>query len=130
MSTTFADPADDNEPRNDTADNTPETVEVTETVETPAAPTGPPAVVYIQAAKPTIAPDGSPISEKSRLAAALLCWFLGVFGIHRFYVGKIGTGILMLVTLGGLGIWVLIDLIIILIGSFRDKENKLILNWQ
>ena len=74
--------------------------------------------------------EGSPISDKSRLAAAILCWFLGVLGIHRFYVGKIGTGILMLITLGGFGIWALIDFIMILIGSFRDKENKLILNWQ
>jgi len=43
------------------------------------------------------------ISPKSRLAALLLCALLGVLGVHRFYVGKIGTGILMLVTLGGSG---------------------------
>ena len=46
-------------------------------------------------------------SPKSRLAALLLCWFFGIFGVHRFYVGKIGTGILQIVTLGGLGIWTL-----------------------
>ena len=73
--------------------------------------------------------NGEPVSEKSRLAAALLCWFLGVIGVHRFYVGKIGTAILMIVTLGGLGVWVLIDLIMILVGSFRDKEGKKLVNW-
>jgi TM2 domain-containing membrane protein YozV len=63
------------------------------------------------------------------LAAVLLCFFLGYFGIHRFYVGKIGTGVLMIITLGGLGIWVLIDLIMILVGSFRDKQGRKLYNW-
>ncbi len=67
-------------------------------------------------------------SEKSFVAALLLCFFLGAFGIHRFYVGKIGTGILMLLTLGGLGIWALIDFIIIAIGSFKDAEGRRIRN--
>ena len=79
--------------------------------------------------KPMLTATGQPVSEKSRLAAALLCGFVGVFGIHRFYVGKVGTGILMLVTFGGLGIWALIDLIVILVGSFRDKEGKVLENW-
>ena len=50
--------------------------------------------------------------------------------MHRFYVGKIGTGLAMLFTFGGLGIWVLIDLILIAVGSFRDKENRRLLNWS
>ena len=79
--------------------------------------------------KPTVDQFGNPISPKSRIAAALLAWFLGVFGVHRFYVGKVGTGILMIFTIGGLGIWALIDFIMILVGSFRDKENRLLLNW-
>lgn len=79
--------------------------------------------------KPMLDAAGNPVSDKSRLAAALLCWFFGVLGIHRFYVGKIGTGVLMIVTLGGLGVWVLIDLIVILIGSFRDKAGKALQNW-
>ncbi|MFC4111360.1 TM2 domain-containing protein [Nonomuraea zeae] len=61
---------------------------------------------------------------KSWLAAVLLCFFLGVLGVHRFYVGKIGTGILMLITAGGFGIWVLIDFIMILIGKFTDKQGQ------
>lgn len=68
-------------------------------------------------------------SSKSRLVALLFCFFLGAFGIHRFYVGKIGTGILMLMTLGGFGIWVIIDLILIVAGSFRDKQGKRVFLW-
>ena len=68
-------------------------------------------------------------SHRSRLVALLLCWILGVFGVHRFYVGKIGTGVLMLLTFGGLGIWVLIDFVIIAVGSFRDAEGRLIFKW-
>ena len=68
-------------------------------------------------------------SDKSRIVALLLCWFLGVFGAHRFYVGKIGTGVLQLLTLGGLGIWAFIDLIIIAVGSFRDAEGALVFHW-
>ena len=72
---------------------------------------------------------GQPVSPSSRLAATLLCFFLGVLGVHRFYVGKVGTGILQLVTFGGLGIWALIDLVMIIVGAFRDKEDRLLLNW-
>jgi TM2 domain-containing membrane protein YozV len=71
----------------------------------------------------------SNISEKSRLATALLAWFLGQFGAHRFYLGKIGTAILMLFTMGGLGIWSIIDFIYAVTGSMKDKEGKLIKNW-
>lgn len=60
------------------------------------------------------------------LVTFLLCTFLGALGVHRFYLGKVGTGILMLVTFGGFGIWVIIDWIIILVGGFRDKEGKII----
>lgn len=69
------------------------------------------------------------LSPRSRLVALLFCVLLGVFGVHRFYVGKIGTGILMLVTIGGLGIWTLIDLILIAVGSFRDKEGRRVFRW-
>jgi TM2 domain-containing membrane protein YozV len=69
------------------------------------------------------------ISPKSRLVALLLCFLFGVFGAHRFYLGKIGTGILMLITIGGFGIWALIDLILIIVGSFKDKEGRLVFRW-
>ncbi len=73
------------------------------------------------------------VSEKSRLTTTLLCilpaWAVGVAGIHRFYLGKIGTGIAMLITLGGLGVWTLIDLIYVASGNMKDKEGKLIKNW-
>ncbi len=71
------------------------------------------------------------VSDKSRLGALLFCIFLGVFGDHRFYVGKTGTAILTILTVGGVfGIWPLIDLIMILIGSFRDKENRRVVKWM
>ncbi len=79
--------------------------------------------------KPMTTATGQPASEKSRLAATLLCFFLGGLGIHRFYVGKVGTGLIQLFTAGGLGIWVLIDFIMILVGTFRDKEMRVVSNW-
>jgi len=79
--------------------------------------------------RPTMTASGLPISSKSRAAAAVLCWFLGVLGIHRFYVGKIGTGVAQIFTLGGLGVWALIDFVMILVGNFKDGEDKVILNW-
>lgn len=60
---------------------------------------------------------------KSKIVALLLCFFLGVLGIHRFYVGKIGTGIIWFFTLGFFGIGTLIDFIVILVGGFRDKAG-------
>lgn len=60
------------------------------------------------------------------LITALLCFFLGFIGVHRFYNGKIGTGILMIVTLGGFGIWITIDMIMILFGKFTHKDGTLI----
>ena len=69
------------------------------------------------------------ISPKSRMAVSLFAWFLGEFGVHRFYLGKIGTGILMLITFGGLGIWQLIDFIMAVAGVMKDNDGKVIKNW-
>ena len=69
-------------------------------------------------------------SPKSRTVTLLLALFVGVFGVHRFYTGKIQTGLLMLFTLGGLGIWWLVDNIMIAAGSFRDSEGLLVSNWE
>ena len=68
-------------------------------------------------------------SEKHILPVLLLCFFLGLIGVHRFYTGKIVTGIIQALTLGGLFIWVLIDLIMIIIGAFKDKEGNRITEW-
>ena len=62
-------------------------------------------------------------SHKSFLTTWLLSLLLGVLGVDRFYLGKVGTGILKLVTFGGLGIWALVDLILVLANKTRDKQG-------
>ena len=69
-------------------------------------------------------------SDKSRGVATALAALLGFFGGHRFYVGKTGTGVLMLCSVGGLGIWYLYDLILVAGGSFRDAEGRLVSRWD
>ena len=58
------------------------------------------------------------------LALFLLTFFVGVLGVHRFYVGKIGTGVLMLITLGGLGVWFLVDLLLVVTGQFTNEDGQ------
>ena len=65
-------------------------------------------------------------SQQDWLVALLSCFFIGVIGAHRFYVGKIGTGLLMVFTLGGLGIWTFIDLILIIVGKFKNKDGEVL----
>lgn len=67
-------------------------------------------------------------SEKDWIVTLLLSLFLGSIGAHRFYVGKIGTGILQLLTAGGCGLWTLIDIILIISGRFKDKDGYEIKN--
>jgi TM2 domain-containing membrane protein YozV len=70
------------------------------------------------------------MSEKSRLSALFLCVWFGIFGGHRFYVGKIGTGIVWLLTFGGFFIGYLVDLIMIITGGFYDKSGKPVIAWM
>jgi TM2 domain-containing membrane protein YozV len=74
------------------------------------------------------------VSPRSRLAALLFCILLGIFGAHRFYVGKHGTAVtlllLSLVTLGTVGaLWAIVDAVLIALGSFRDKQGRRLLHW-
>ena len=90
--------------------------------------------------------DSKAISDKSRLAAALLAWFLGSLGVHRFYIGKAGTGLAILILgvvgwittwIWGLGfiflvvagIWVFIDFIMIIFGAMKDSKGNPVKNW-
>lgn len=68
-------------------------------------------------------------SDKTILAAFLLCCFFGWTGAHRYYVGKIGTGILMLLTGGVFGVLWLIDFIMIIVGAFTDKAGNKLTEW-
>ena len=69
-------------------------------------------------------------SKHSKVVMAIVCWFFGIFGVHRFMVGKIGTGVLMLLlTITVIGsiisfIWSIIDFILILMGKFKDKDGN------
>ena len=63
-------------------------------------------------------------SDKEWLTTLLLCLFLGGLGGHRFYTGKTGSGVAMLFTCGGLGIWSIIDLVMIATGSFTDAQGR------
>ena len=74
---------------------------------------------------------GNFISPKSRLVTLLLCLFLGFLGVHRFYAGKVGTGILMIILMcTGIGeIWLFVDFLMILFGAFTDCHGLKITNW-
>ena len=72
----------------------------------------------------------APVSDRSRAVALVLASVFGLFGVHRFYTGKIATGVLMLCTAGGMGIWWLTDVILLAAGSFRDAEGRRVYRWS
>jgi len=76
----------------------------------------------------SIKTENQKMKEEKWLITLLLCFFLGAFGIHRFYTGHTLIGVLQLLTLGGCGVWALIDLIIIITGDYKDADGNPITN--
>lgn len=69
------------------------------------------------------------VSDRKILIALLLCFFLGYLGFHRFYAGKVGTGIIWLFTGGFFGIGIAVDFILLVCGAFRDGDGLPIRDW-
>ena len=75
-------------------------------------------------------PEHEPdVSERSRGVALALGFFGGFFGLHRFYVGKPQSGVAMILTFGGLGVWWLYDMVLLATGEFRDADDLPLRNW-
>ncbi|MCP4630926.1 MAG: NINE protein [bacterium] len=83
----------------------------------------------IQTDLPQSKKETATVSDKKRLLATIICAGFGIFGAHRFYAGKNKSGVLQLLTIGGLGIWYIVDFLIILFGEFTDSEGKKIKEW-
>ena len=94
----------------------------------PGPPQNPGAAPQYPVAPQYAAPAPVQVSPKSWLATLLLSIFLGELGIDRFYLGKVGTGILKLITLGGFGIWWIIDIILTVAGAATDKQGLVVKN--
>jgi len=75
------------------------------------------------------APPGS-VSDRSRGVALALALVGGVFGLHRFYTGRVQSGICMCLTVGGLGIWYLYDLVVLAAGDFVDGDGRRVARWE
>ncbi len=84
----------------------------------------PPNADFPPTGAPSIGSASTATSEKSFLTTWLLALLVGLLGVDRFYLGKVGTGLLKLITFGGIGVWALIDLIMVLTGATRDKAGR------
>jgi hypothetical protein len=73
---------------------------------------------------------GRAVSERSRAVALGLAVVGGAFGLHRFYTGRVQSGIWMCLTLGGLGVWYLYDVVVIAAGDFRDCDGRRLVRWD
>ena len=73
--------------------------------------------------------EPAPLSDRSRGVTLGLAVVGGVFGLHRFYAGRVESGVWMCVTLGGLGVWYLYDLVVIAAGDMRDGAGRRIARW-
>ena len=69
-------------------------------------------------------------SSKNGGLLFVLCLLFGIFGAHRFYAGKTGTAILQLITIGGVGIWTIIDLLFIIFSEFTDGQGLKVNTWK
>ena len=72
----------------------------------------------------------APVSERSRGVALGLAVLGGPFGLHRFYTGRIQSGIWMCLTLGGMGIWYLYDVVVVAAGDFHDCDGRRVARWE
>ena len=83
-----------------------------------------------RAAPPAPTSRSAAVSPHSRAIALIFALVLGIFGAHRFYVGRTGTAFAMLFTIGGLGIWWLMDIVIVASGRLQDGEGKRVSEWE
>lgn len=98
---------------------------------TPGAPAGAPLAGAAPVAE--LSGAGLPLadapSEKKLAIAFILCFLFGIMGVHRFYAGRPVSGLIQLLTVGGLGIWWLVDLISLPFGAFKDGHGRRISDW-
>lgn len=89
-------------------------------------PLQPQAVVCVRCGAAASGAYPTEAGPRDWLTTLLVCFFFGVFGVHRFYTGYRAIGVIQLLTAGGCGIWLAVDLLMILVGSYRDSDGRLL----